>query len=139
MEEHIDEFVLQRFIQGYLKEQEEIKVLEHIALCEQCAQRYSELMEHKIIKAPVGMKDTILQKQKYIQKQEQRKRLVFYQYCIKVGIGMAASLMFLFGNLSFYTKVEDFQVKAQIESIKFTDSMQEKIKNFQDKFLIKDF
>ena len=132
--DHIEEETLKKLIQGTLSEQEQINVLEHLAVCDKCAWRYSECMEHHIIKAPVDLKDSIMERSQWILNKPQRKYLIFYRYCTKIGIGMVASLLFLFGNSNIYTTIDQFQRNTYVESVQFTNSVQEKLKQVQNQF-----
>ncbi|MBS6561147.1 MAG: hypothetical protein KH355_12885 [Clostridiales bacterium] len=138
MDKHIDEITLRQFATDSLAEQEQLSILEHIAQCEQCAMKYSEIMEEKLIKAPISMKNSIMEQKDAIQQADNKKYFVFYRYCTKVGIGMVASLLLLFGNPSISNMIDYFPKKTQIESVKFRNSVQKKLKEIESQFVFKE-
>ncbi len=138
MNEHIDEITLRQFATDSLSEQQQLYLLEHIAQCDQCAMKYSEIMEEHLIKAPIAMKDSIMEQKDAIQQADNKKYFVFYRYCTKVGIGMVASLLLLFGNPSIFNRIDSFPKKTQIESIKLRDSVQQKLKEIENQFVFKE-
>lgn len=73
-----------------------------------------------------------------IQQADNKKYFVFYRYCTKVGIGMVASLLLLFGNPSIFNRIDSFPKKTQIESIKLRDSVQQKLKEIEKQFVFKE-
>lgn len=100
---HITEEMLQAYAEGCLPAQKEMEVMEHIAVCDQCAEAFATLMtEEKQVSPPPDLKREILRKTVFhknpvqtvqtIQERKREKQREFFNYSMKVIFATAASV-----------------------------------------------
>ena len=138
MGDHIEDQVLMKLVNGTLREEEELLLYEHIGQCDFCAMRYSEIIEKHMIKAPMGMKESILNQTAPIPFKKESSKISFYSYCAKAVIGMVAGLLLLFGNTPFYQGMLMLQMRSYSQSIEFDNQMNEKMKQFETYFFMQE-
>lgn len=101
---HISEDILRAYFAGALSVQEELEIMEHIAVCDSCAKRFADGITQEItVAAPPDLKSGILEQTVYrkspvrtIQELQERKRAKQKElmgYAVKVGVAMAASIL----------------------------------------------
>ena len=101
---HISDEVLLAYIAGRLSGQEEIEIMEHIAMCDNCAERFAGMLtEENMISPPPDLKSEILEQTVYrkspvrtiqeIQERKRAKQRELLGYAVKVGVAMAASIL----------------------------------------------
>lgn len=110
---HISEEKLQAYISGQLSVQDELAMMEHIAVCDKCACHFAERMvKETVVSPPPDLRQEILEQTVYRirpmdtvkgireRKREQKRELLAYS--ARVVFAMAASIVMLF-TMSFST------------------------------------
>lgn len=102
MAEHIDQDKLQALYNNELSVTEQIDVLTHMGSCDFCTLEFDHIVEqHRLLKAPVNMKDEILARTTSlpvtltVQSQKFSKRVQLLIYSMKISTAVVCTLLFL--------------------------------------------
>lgn len=104
---HITDEVLQAYVDRMLPMQMELEIMEHIAKCDNCANRFARLqMGEPLVSPPPGLREDILQKTVYrrkavwtvrdIQERRREKQRELLVYCVRIVFATAVSVLMLF-------------------------------------------
>lgn len=127
-QEHLTREELEELMAADLSGEGCRSMMEHIASCSFCAERFAGLLENETVPPPAYLKDEILERTRSLEVQTAKtvytlsKKTRFYLYSLKVGFALAASLYLLFfrvpGGLSLAGTVQ--------EPVSFTETVREK-------------
>ena len=106
---HIEKEVLEGFQKNQLETVKYVQVLEHMKLCDYCAENLASLEEENLIKAPRYLKDQIVNRagmpdiQAAVQLKNTSKNVQILLYGLKTATAVAGALLLLFA----VTRMED--------------------------------
>lgn len=99
---HIEDEKLKQFSQGTLETDEIIKLLEHMKDCSYCTEQFMQIEENNQMKAPVYLKDNILNRTKMpdikvkTQLKVVSKKTELFFYSLKTTAAVVCALLLLF-------------------------------------------
>lgn len=136
---HINEETLQAYIEGILSGQEEFEVMEHIAGCDGCADRFAGMMsEEKLVSPPPDLKKEILGRTVYrknpvqaiqrMQERKREKRREFLAYSARVVFATAASVLIVF-TMSVSTSSKQREMPVEIVQMRQQEKPRAEKKN----------
>ena len=96
---HADDKKLTLLLRGGLSESEKAKVMEHIAECDECADRMACLtLDMAAIDPPAGMSEDILAAAARENTREKRRQDNLLMYSVRVVAGICAALVMIFSG-----------------------------------------
>lgn len=124
---HISDEVLQAYVAETLSMQKEIEVMEHIAVCDSCAEHFASMMAEKnMVSPPPDLKSGILEQTVYrkstvrtiqeLQEKKREKQKEFLGYAVKVSVAMVASILMII-SMSSNTGMRQNQELVQEQGI----------------------
>ena len=123
---HIDQEIMERFLNGHTTEEEKIEIFTHASSCEFCSERLMMLCEREQPMAmPRNLKESILMGTKRIIPRSPKKQ--FWFYSIKVCAAMCAALIILFTSSAGETSLREPRMNVQREMSKPKESLTEKL------------
>ena len=130
---HLTKISLEGLKEGSLSDSELVLISEHICLCEDCADDFSNSFnDNELFDAPSGFQDEILSKIK--KKKESNNEFLFYS--LRVGMAASIALMFVFSNalnIMANTKIKTLNVNPiNLSSI---NTINKSLSNFSEKII----
>lgn len=132
---HADDKKLTLLLRGGLSESEKAKVMEHIAKCDECADRMADLtLDMAAIDPPAGMSEDILAAARE-NTREKRRQDNLLMYSVRVVAGICAALVMIFsGAFRHITKINDIDMsKINDKSRSISQSIDESFNEFKQK------
>ena len=132
---HADDKKLTLLLRGGLSESEKAKVMEHIAKCDECADRMADLTLDRAIDPPAGMSEDILAAAARENTREKRRQDNLLMYSVRVVAGICAALVMIFsGAFRHITKINDIDMsKINDKSRSISQSIDESFNEFKQK------
>ena len=134
---HADDKELTLLLRGGLSESEKAKVMEHIAECDECADRMACLtLDMAAVDPPAGMSEDILAAARE-NTREKRRQDNLLMYSVRVVAGICAALVMIFsGAFRHITKINDIDMsKINDKSRSISQSIDESSTNSNRKSL----
>ena len=130
---HADDKELTLLLRGGLSESEKAKVMEHIAECDECADRMACLTLD--MAAVAGMSDDILAAAARENTREKRRQDNLLLYSVRVVAGICAALVMIFsGAFKHISKINDIDMsKLNDKSRSISQSIDESFSEFKQK------
>lgn len=109
---HADDKKLTLLLRGGLSESEKAKVMEHIAECDECADRMACLtLDMAAVDPPAGMSEDILAAAARENTREKRRQDNLLMYSVRVVAGICAALVMIFsGAFKHISKINDIDM-----------------------------
>ena len=125
---HADDKRITLLLRGELSESEAAEVMEHIAKCDECADRMACLtLDMAAIDPPAGMSEDILAAAAKEKTREKRRQDNLLMYSVRVVAGICAALVMIFsGAFRHITKIND-------KSRSISQSIDESFNEFKQK------
>lgn len=133
---HADDKKLTLLLRGGLSESEKAKVMEHIAKCDECADRMADLtLDMAAIDPPAGMSEDILAAAARENTREKRRQDNLLMYSVRVVAGICAALVMIFsGAFRHITKINDIDMsEINDKSRSISQSIDESFNEFKQK------
>ena len=133
---HADDKKLTLLLRGGLSESEKAKVMEHIAECDECADRMACLtLDMAAIDPPAGMSEDILAAAARENTREKRRQDNLLMYSVRVVAGICAALVMIFsGAFKHISKINDIDMsKLNYKSRSISQSIDESFSEFKQK------
>lgn len=132
---HADDKKLTLLLRGGLSESEKAKVMEHIAECDECADRMADLtLDMACVDPPAGMSEAVLAAARE-NTREKRRQDNLLMYSVRVVAGICAALVMIFsGAFRHITKINDIDMsKINDKSRSISQSIDESFNEFKQK------
>lgn len=125
---HADDKRITLLLRGELSESEAAEVMEHIAKCDECADRMADLtLDMACVDPPAGMSEDILAAAARENTREKRRQDNLLMYSVRVVAGICAALVMTFsGAFRHITKIND-------KSRSISQSIDESFNEFKQK------
>ena len=125
---HADDKRITLLLRGELSESEAAEVMEHIAKCDECADRMADLtLDMACVDPPAGMNEDILAAAAKENTREKRRQDNLLMYSVRVVAGICAALVMIFsGAFRHITKIND-------KSRSISQSIDESFNEFKQK------
>lgn len=133
---HADDKKLTLLLRDGLSESEKAKVMEHIAECDECADRMACLtLDMTAIDPPAGMNEDILAAAAKEKTREKRRQDNLPMYSVRVVAGICAALVMIFsGAFKHISKINDIDMsKLNDKSRSISQSIDESFSEFKQK------
>ena len=138
---HADDKRITLLLRGELSEREAAEVMEHIAKCDECADRMADLtldmacVDMAAIDPPAGMNEDILAAAAKEKTREKRRQDNLLMYSVRVVAGICAALVMIFsGAFRHITKINDIDMsKINDKSRSISQSIDESFNEFKQK------
>lgn len=133
---HADDKELTLLLRGGLSESEKAKVMEHIAECDECADRMACLtLDMAAVDPPAGINEDILAAAAKENTREKRRQDNLLMYSVRVVAGICAALVMIFsGAFRHITKINDIDMsKINDKSRSISQSIDESFSEFKQK------
>ena len=132
---HADDKKLTLLLRGGLSESEKAKVMEHIAECDECADRMADLTLDMACDPPAGMNEDILAAAAKENTREKRRQYNLLMYSVRVVAGICAALVMIFsGAFKHISKINDIDMsKLNDKSRSISQSIDESFNEFKQK------
>ena len=125
---HADDKRITLLLRGELSESEAAEVMEHIAKCDECADRMADLtLDMACVDPPAGINEDILAAAAKENTREKRRQDNLLMYSVRVVAGICAALVMIFsGAFRHITKIND-------KSRSISQSIDESFNEFKQK------
>lgn len=133
---HADDKRITLLLRGGLSESEAAEVMEHIAKCDECADRMADLtLDMACVDPPAGMSEEILAAAAKEKTREKRRQDNLLMYSVRVVAGICAALVMIFsGAFKHITKINDIDMsKINDRSRSISRSIDEGFNEFKQK------
>ena len=132
---HADDKKLTLLLRGELSESEAAEVMEHIAKCDECADRMADLTLDMACVDPAGMSEDILAAAAKENTREKRRQDNLLMYSVRVVAGICSALVMIFsGAFRHITKINDIDMsKINDKSRSISQSIDESFNEFKQK------
>ncbi|MEE1428352.1 MAG: zf-HC2 domain-containing protein [Acutalibacteraceae bacterium] len=133
---HADDKRIMLLLRGELSESEAAEVMEHIAKCDECADRMADLtLDMACVDPPAGMNEDILAAAAKENTREKRRQDNLLMYSVRVVAGICAALVMIFsGAFRHITKINDIDMsKINDKSRSISQSIDESFNEFKQK------
>ncbi len=130
---HLTNLSLKGLKDGSLSDNELILILEHISLCEICADALADSFnDNELAAVPSGFEQEILSKIK--KKKEKNNQFVFYS--LRVAMAASIALMFVFSNgLNFLANAEMKPLHVTPMNLSTINTFNKDLNNFSQKII----
>ena len=130
---HADDKRIMLLLRGELSESEAAEVMEHIAKCDECADRMA--LDMACVDPPAGMSEEILAAAAKEKTREKRRQDNLLMYSVRVVAGICAALVMIFsGAFRHITKINDIDMsKINDKSRSISQSIDESFNEFKQK------
>lgn len=133
---HADDERIELLLRGELSESEKAKVMEHIAKCDECADRMADLtLDMATVSPPAGMSEDILAAAAKEKTREKRRQDNLLMYSVRVVAGICAALVMIFsGAFKRISKINEIDMsKINDRSRSISQSIDEHFNEFKQK------
>lgn len=133
---HADDKRIMLLLRGGLSESEAAEVMEHIAKCDECADRMADLtLDMACVDPPAGMSEEILAAAAKEKTREKRRQDNLLMYSVRVVAGICAALVMIFsGAFNHIMKINDIDMsKINDRSRSISQSIDEGFNEFKQK------
>lgn len=133
---HADDKRIMLLLRGGLSESEAAEVMEHIAKCDECADRMADLtLDMACVDPPSGMSEEILAAAAKEKTREKRRQDNLLMYSVRVVAGICAALVMIFsGAFNHIMKINDIDMsKINDRSRSISQTIDEGFNEFKQK------
>lgn len=131
---HITEESLGAFRNGKLEKSEKLQVLEHISVCDECADRLAEGFENaKTVSCPPDFTECLMKKVNQ-KKSGDNPEKEFRMYVFRVGLAVAATLVFIFSGVLNFDKYLS-HADLPVPDLTFADKAAQQLSDFSDRLI----
>ncbi len=132
---HADDLTLKLLLKGELGSTETAQLMQHIAECDGCADRFAELtLSMATLEPPSGLYEEVLAATAKEQSGQRKKQESLLMYSIRVIAGVCAAIVMLFSGLFEKITQVDFDMsKVSDAGRSISDGLNEGINNIADK------
>ena len=132
---HADELKLKMLLTGELDSSQSTALMQHIAECEECSERFADLtLSIATVSPPEGLYEEVLAAAAKEHTAQQKKQESLLMYSIRVIAGICAAIVMLFSGLFEKITQIDFDIsKVSDAGRSISDGLNEGINNIADK------